>query len=133
MSGTDIVGALLAAHAPLIELVPETQIKAGALPDNAPLPSILLRTISSVDRQPLKRGAKVFVTDRIAMTVRAASYREADAITRAARKATAGQTGEIADFTNVAVLTAGLGPDMRGPGNSYEKTQDLKVGFNQPA
>src|SRR3546814_2726569 len=56
MTGSDIIGALLREHQPLINVVPLANIKAGMLPEGQPLPALLVRTVSLVDRQPLKRG-----------------------------------------------------------------------------
>jgi len=132
MSGVMIIGALLRAHAPLVQVVPEQWIKAGALPEDPALPAILIRTVSSVDHPFLKKGAVNLVTERIAVTVRAASYRDQRAIIRLIRSAAADKTGTIAGAAGVSVLTAGTGPDVRGPGNSFEQTQDFKVTFNEP-
>src|SRR3546814_14176455 len=80
MTGSDIIGALLREHQPLINVVPLANIKAGMLPEGQPLPALLVRTVSLVDRQPLKRGGWCRSVARIAVTVRAASYRDQGAI-----------------------------------------------------
>jgi hypothetical protein len=33
----------------------------------------------------------------------------------------------------VSILTAGTGPDVAGPNDSYEQTQDFRVSFDAPA
>lgn len=133
MSGIAIVGELLRGHAPLLAKVAVENIKAGALPEDAPLPSILLRTVSATDRQPLKRGNLVRVTERVGATVRARDYREQRAIIRLIRAAAAGKIVETAPGQRATVLTAGLGPDVMGPGNSFEQTQDFKTSHDEPA
>jgi hypothetical protein len=133
MTGVDIVGALLRAYEPLTLLVPEARIKAGVLPEAANLPALLLRTVSSVDRQPLKRGQLVRVTDRVAVTVRAASYRDQKAVIKLVRKCCAGWLGSMEDAERVSILTAGLGPDVGGPAASFEQTQDFRVSFDAQA
>jgi len=133
MTGVDIVGELLNSDEPLIAAVAAGQIKAGALPDGVVLPTLLVRMTSNVERQMLKRGATVRTIERISVTVRAASYRDQGAVMKLVVKACAGRTGSIAGADNVSVLTAGRGPDLRGPGNSFEQTQDFRVSFDAPA
>lgn len=128
MTGVDIIGALLADSVEINAMV--ATIKAGSLPDGTPLPALLVRLVSSVERQPLVRGDAVRTTDRVSVAVRAKSYREQVAIIKAVRNTCAGHTGDIAGATGVAVLSAGTGPDVGGPANSFEQTQDFKVGFN---
>ncbi|WP_242137379.1 hypothetical protein [Sphingomonas sp. TREG-RG-20F-R18-01] len=128
MTGVDIIGALLGDSGEINSLV--ATIKAGSLPDGTPLPALLVRLVSSVERQPLVRGGAVRMTDRVSVAVRANSYREQVAIIKAVRNVCAGQLGAIASATEVAVLSAGTGPDVGGPANSFEQTQDFKVGFN---
>jgi hypothetical protein len=133
MSGVTIIGELLAAHTPLLEVVPSSQIKAGRLPDGIQLPALLVRTISVVERPTLKRGATVRTTERVSVAVRAASYREQRAVIGMVRKACAGKTGTIANVPRVSVLTAGTGPDAAGPGDSFEQTTDFRVAFDAQA
>jgi len=133
MTGVDILGELLLADAPLIAAIPSAQIKAGALPENLALPALLVRMTSNVERQMLKRGATVRTMERISVAVRAVSYDEQRAAMALVVKACAGRTGSIAGADNVSVLTAGRGPDLRGPGNTFEQTQDFRVSFDAPA
>lgn len=130
MTGADIVGALLRTYAPLTGAVPVAQIKAEMLPEGSPLPAVLVRDVSSIDRQPLRRGSWVRLTDRVAVTVRAASYRDRKVIIGLVRACCAGRTGDIGGGMRVAILTAGLGPGLIGPGNSFERTQDFRVSFD---
>lgn len=133
MTGVDIVGALLRASAALAALVPPERMKAGRLPDGVPLPALLLRTVSSVERQTLRRVGTVRTIDRVAVTVRAANYRDQGIVIKLVREICAGQTGDVGGGKNVSILTAGLGPDINGPANSFEQTQDLRVSFDAPA
>lgn len=127
MTGVDIVGSLLRAYQPLTNLVPEARIKAGALPDGVMLPALLVRLVSSVERQPLRRGATTRTTDRVAVTVRAANYREQVAVIKMVRACCAGKVGNIGGGSSVSILTAGTGPDVIGPAASFEQTQDFRV------
>lgn len=127
MTGAYIIGTLLRGHAPLVAVVPVERIKAGRLPDDAPLPALLVRLVSRVDRQPLKRPGMVRVADRVSVTVRAKTYADQVAVIELVRAACAGRTGDIGGGARVAILTAGTGPDLLGPADSYEQTQDFRV------
>lgn len=129
-TGVDIVGGYMRDDAELLALVPEAQMKAGALPDNVALPALLIRCVSSVERQKLKRDAITRTIDRVAVTVRAASYREQVEVMRLVKKSCAGQIGFAGEGGNLSVLAAGTGPDVRGPGNSFEQTQDFRVSYD---
>lgn len=130
MTGADIIGALLRAYPPLTSLIPADRIKAGRLPEDAPLDTLLVRITSSVDRQPLKWRGLVRRVDRVSVTVRAASYRGQVAAIDLVRAACAGKVGDIAGGLDASIVTAGRGGDMQGPGNSFEQTQDFRVSFN---
>lgn len=132
MMGTSIVGAVLTAAAPVTSAVPVDRIKAGRLPDGVKLPALLLRTISVVERQPLKRSGWVRVTERVAVTVRAANYREQKAIIRSINAAGKGEHGNVAGAKRVSIRAAGIGPDVAGPADSFEQTQDFRVSFDAP-
>jgi hypothetical protein len=58
MTGADIIAALLIADENVGGLIAAGSIKLGRLPDGIPLPVLLVRTVSSVDNQPLKRGLR---------------------------------------------------------------------------
>ncbi len=133
MSGVSIISALLADHSALLAVVPVGQIKAGKFPDGIAPPSLLIRHVSTVEQQMLRRSEVVHTVERIAVTVRCAQYRQVGAILELVRKACAGKTGGIGGFANVAVLTAGTGPDVNGPAHTFERTQDLRVSFDAPA
>lgn len=133
MTGADIIGALVLEDARIAELVARASIKNGALPEKVVLPALLLRVTSSVEEQRLKRGQMVRTIDRVSVTVRAANYADQVAIIRMLRSCCAGRTGDVAGGKSVSILTAGAGPDLRGPGNSFEQTQDFRVSFDAPA
>lgn len=133
MTGVDIVGNLLRDDPALTALVPIERIKAGALPDGIALPSLLIRTVSSVDRQQLKRGDTTRVIERTSVAVRAASYREQRAVIALVKRCCAALSGDIGGGSSVSILTAGTGPDVAGPANSFEQTQDFRVSFDAPA
>jgi hypothetical protein len=133
MTGVEIVGAILRDHPALLERIPVERIKAGSLPDNVALPALLLRTVSSIDQQWLKRGDVWRVTDRVSVAVRAASYADQIAIIQLVKRLCGGLTGNIGGALRVSILTAGTGPDVGGPANSFEQTQDFRVSFDAAA
>lgn len=127
VTGASIVGTLLRDDTEIATAVPAERLKLGALPDNIPLSAILLRIVSSIERQTLVRGAKTRTVDRVSVTVRAASYREQTRLIGLVKKCCAGRTGDVGGGQSVSILTAGTGPDLRGPGDSFEQTQDFRV------
>ncbi len=133
MSGTDIIGDILRADASVLAIVAKTSIKAGALPDNVVLPAALVRSVGSADRDTLVRRGFVRVSERVSVAVRAKSYREQVAAVKAIRRACAGVTGDFPPAMRVSILTGGTGPDMRGPADSFEQTQDFRVSYDEPA
>jgi len=130
MTGVHIIGHLLMNNADLVAAVPIERIKAGALPDAIALPALLVRLVSSVERQSLRRGEVVRTTERISVTVRANSYREQTRIVQLVKNTCAGRTGAIGGGQSVSVLTAGTGPDVLGPASSFEQTQDFRVSYD---
>ena len=133
MTGVDIVGALLRADVAVTALVPAARIKGGLLPGDVELPALLVRQISGVDRQTLVRQPTRRTTDRVSVTVRAANYRQQREVIALVRSCCAGRTGDIGGGSRVSILTAGTGPDVNGPGNSFEQAQDFRVSFDEPA
>lgn len=132
MDGNAIIGELLTTDAPLLAVVPADRMKAVRLPDNIALPALLVRTISVRERQPLRKGAKVRKEARVSVTVRASSYAQQIAVLELVRKRLRGRTGDVAGVTSVAILVAGTGPDLVGPGDSFEQTEDFRVSFDAP-
>lgn len=123
MTGADIIGELLHGYAPLTAKVPVVRIKGGRLPEDTPLPALLVRTISSIEREYLRRTNVAAMLDRVSVTVRAASYDDQITI-----------LGLVVDACRprVSVRPAGRGPDLTGPGDSFEQAQDFRVSFNRP-
>lgn len=130
MTGADIVGTLLRADGGVTGLIVAASIKLGKLPDGVILPALLVRTVSIVDRQPLKRVGLVRRVDRVSVAVRAKSYRDQVEAIRLVRACCSGRTGNIGGGLNVSILTAGTGPDLNGPADTFEQTQDFRVSFD---
>lgn len=130
VTGVGIVGELLRSDPTITAMMPVARIKAGALPENVELPALLLKTESSKERADLKRGSTTRTTDRVSVTVRAANYRDQCIAIALVKACCTGKTGNIGGGLRVSILSAGTGPDLRGPGNSFEQTQDFRVSFD---
>lgn len=130
MTGADIIGSLLRADDEVLDLVAIGNIKGGRLPDDVTLPALLVKVISTVERQALKRSALTRTVDRVAVTVRAANYQDQRLAMQLARKCCAGRTGDLAGALRVSILSAGTGPELDGPGNTFERTQDFRVSYD---
>lgn len=129
-TGGHIVGALLRADAAVTAKVPADRIKLGRLPDAVTLPALLIRRISKISRLTLKRGNKTRKIDRIAVTVRAESYADMVEIMGLVENCCSHiQLRQSEGAGNISILDAGSGPDLNGPGNSFEQTQDFKVTY----
>jgi hypothetical protein len=132
MDGVEIISTLL--RVPGVTDVAPANVKGGELPEDAPQPALLIRSDSLADRDRLKRGPLVHSTERIAVTVRAATYREMRAIIRQVRTACAGLViASMGDAQRIAILPAGMGPERRGGSGSFERTQDFRVSYDAPA
>jgi len=130
IDGATIIGAVLQAYAPLLALVDRDSIKGGRLSGDEPLPALRVRTVSVVDRKRLKRSTTRRCTDRVSVTVRAVSWAQQRAVIGLVADAGADRTGKIGGGLNVSILLAGRGPDVDGPGDTYEQTQDFRVTYD---
>lgn len=140
MSGLEIIGGLLREDAALLAyfrtatglpgLLSEDQIKGGKLPDDTVLPALLVKEESKVERQPLKRQAKTRTVDRVSVTVRATTHRDQRRVMDLVRDCCAGRTGNIGGSPNVSIGTVGTGPELNGPGDTFERTQDFRVSYD---
>jgi hypothetical protein len=113
-------------------LVPEARIAAGMLPQGTDLPAISLMSVSSVDRNISAPGPKRRVTERVQVTVLAATYRQVKAILAAVRRAAADQMPTIDGLFDLTVHTDTAGPDFLDEETGiHMQSQDLRVSFNE--
>lgn len=123
MSGVAIVRHLLANSSPLTSAVPATRIQAGVLPLGTPIPAISVTQIAGQQHNNLAMAsAQYLVTQRIQVTVLAATYPLVKAALALIRAALPLSRGTINGFTCDAVL-----PDIEGP-DLYDN--ELKVHVN---
>lgn len=130
IDGIEIVGTLLRNFDGFAEILQVENIKAGALPANAPLPSLLIRSISTPDRPLLDGTVRAPTFERVSVTVRAANYRDQRTIMRLVKECCAGKVGNVPGVTRWSVTPAGKGPDRRGPGDSFEQARDFRCFYN---
>ena len=127
-----MVRSLLAGETRVTALVPEARIAAGMLPQGTNLPAISLMSVSSVDRNISAPGPKRRVTERVQVTVLAATYRQVKAILAAVRKAAVDQMPTIDGLFDVTVHTDTAGPDFLDEETGiHMQSQDLRVSFNE--
>ena len=132
MNGVIAVRSLLVADTGVTALVPAVRIVAGILPQGTSLPAISLMSVSSTDRNIAAPGPNRRVTERVQVTVLAASYPAAKAIIRAVRAAAADQMPAIDGLTDVTVHTDSAGPDFLDEETGiHMQTQDFRVSFNE--
>jgi hypothetical protein len=132
MNGVIAVRTLLVTDTGMTALVPEARIAAGMLPQGTDLPAISLMSVSSVDRNISAPGPKRRVTERVQVTVLAATYRQVKAILAAVRKAAADQMPTIDGLFDVTVHTDTAGPDFLDEETGiHMQSQDLRVSFNE--
>jgi hypothetical protein len=132
MNGVIVVRSLLVADTGVTALVPAVRIVAGMLPQSTSLPAISLMSVSSTDRNIAAPGPKRRVTERVQVTVLAASYPAAKTIIRAVRAAAADQMPAIDGLTDVTVHTDSAGPDFLDEETGiHMQTQDFRVSFNE--
>jgi hypothetical protein len=132
MSGVAIVVQLLLGNAALAQLVPAAQIVGDEITVGAPLPSISAQSVSSVARSPITPGASRHITERVQVTVHAASRPQATAIVKLLRRAGDGKMPVVADMSDIVVQLAGVGPDFTDAVSGARiQSQDFMVSFNE--
>jgi len=132
MNGVIVVRSLLVADAEVTALVPAARIVAGVVPQGTGLPTISLMSVSGIDRNILMPGTSRRVTERVQVTVLAASYPAAKAIIRAVRAAAADRMPAIDRLTDVTVHTDSAGPDFLDEETGiHMQSQDFRVSFNE--
>ena len=132
MNGVIAVRTLLVTDTGMTALVPEARIAAGMLPQGTVLPAISLMSVSSFDRNISAPGPKRRVTERVQVTVLAATYRQVKAILAAVRRAAADQMPTIDGLFDLTVHTDTAGPDFLDEETGiHMQSQDLRVSFNE--
>lgn len=133
MDGVAVARALLIADAGMTALVPASRIVGGTLPLGVQLDAISITRVSATDRNIPAPGTERHVTERVQVTVLAASYPRAKAAVAAAKAVLADFIGSAAGLTKATIHTDLAGPDfMDEQASIYVATQDFIVGYAQP-
>ena len=134
MSGVVITRLLLAARAELTALVPAARVFIGVVPQGTALPCLAITAISSTDRNTLTGSAFIKVTDRVQVTVMAATYPATKQVLAEVRKACRNITGSVGSFAVVTCHLDGTGPDFNDQtAGFYMQSQDTLITFNEAA
>ena len=130
MSGVAVIRYMLANNAPLIAVVTADKIIAGVAPLNTALPAISIRQISGQEYQTIKRGTNQLVTERIQVTVLAATYPTQKSILNLIRSAVVSTRGTVNTFSVDSITHEGDGPDLYNDDPViYEQSIDFMVMF----
>lgn len=113
MSGVVIIHKLLTTAAP----VPAANIFSGYVPDGIK-PAICVTQVSGDPRNTIGMAGRVFVTERVQLTIYAAKYAQAKSIIAACRSALPLSHKFVGSFECEAIL-----PDCDGPDMYDEQTQ----------
>ena len=129
MSAVKVIRALLAAHAPVLALVPPARIVAGTVPQGTLLPAIGLTEISRVEMPTVSLGQRaVQVTARVQVTVHASAYPGQKVVLQAAKLGPGTHTGTVAGVAVRSVMRDVVGPDMSDDAAGiYQQSRDFKV------
>lgn len=132
MNGVAAIRQLLAGNAALTAVVPATKIAAGTLPQGTTLPAISIMLVSSVDRNIPAPVTKRRVTDRVQVTVMAATYPVQRQVLALVKRAAADTMPTVSGISEVVVHTDSAGPDfMDEKATIYLGSQDFRVSYNE--
>ena len=130
MSGVAVLRYMLANNAPLVAVVPSNKIIAGVAPMNTALPAISIKQISGQEYQTIKRGTNQLVTERIQVTVLAATYPLQKSILNLIRTALPATRGTVNGFVVDSITPDIDGPDLYNDVPViYEQSIDFVVRF----
>lgn len=127
MSGVAIARYKLANSANLTAVVPAARIQAGVLPQNTALPAISVTLVSGVTGLQVSKASGLR-TDRVQITVDAASYPQVRQILALCRAALPYTRGTVNSIACDSIL-----PDIEGPDGfddllkTYFQSQDYIV------
>lgn len=137
MSAVAIVRALLAAHAPLLALVPAAKVFAGAAPQGTEPPLVSVTRIYGDEISTIaRRQAGKTMRTRVQVTVLSkdpGGYAAGEKILKAAALGAGVHTGTVLSYSVKSILPMGEGPDLPvGDDKIHEKSRDFMVTFSEP-
>ena len=131
MSGVAAIRYTLANAAAVIAQVPAARIFAGTVPLNAALPAIGVAQVSGVERLTVSMGeSSRFRTDRVQVTVYAATYATKVSILDLVRTALSPVRGTVGSVDVDSILPDSEGPDIDDEeARVYERSRDFMVSW----
>lgn len=131
MSAVAIVRSKLAGNATLIAQIPATRIFSGAVPEGTAIPCIGVTSIGTNDRNTVAMTETLKqATERVQVTVYAATYPLQKSYMALARAACPNSSGTINGFQCDSILPAGDGPDFFDDVLMvFEQSQDFIVKY----
>lgn len=131
MSSPAITRYVLANAAAVTAVVPGARIFVGNVPLNAQLPAIGIRFISGVERTTVSMGeASRYRTDRVQVTVHAATYAAKAEILELVRTALSPKRGAVNGFDVDSITPDGEGPDFDDEdAKIFERSRDFLVSW----
>lgn len=137
MSAVAIVRQLLATHAPLLDLVPEARIHAGAVPQGETLPAVSVTRVYGDEISTIaRRQPGKTMRTRVQVTVLAkdpGGYAASERILKAAALGAGVHTGAVLSYHVKSIQQQGEGPDLPvGEDKIHEKSRDFVVTYSEP-
>lgn len=135
MNGVAAVLQVLAEHDGVTAIVPANgasppRLVAGTVSQGAALPWLAVRQVSTVDAPIVEEGAQRHVTDRVQISIAAATYPALKALEKAVKTACAGVRPEVAGINAVSMHVAAGGADGFDPAGQFPmSTRDVLVKY----
>ena len=134
MSGVSVLRYILANNAPVVAQVPAARIFAGSAPLNTTLPLIVVNGISGVPMNTVKVNESGRIqTDRVQVSVLAATYASQVTIMRLVRAALTHRTGSVNGTSVDAIIPDSEGPDLYDDSAIiFQGSRDMIVRWHLP-
>lgn len=129
MSGVAVIVTLLAADAGVTAIVPAARIFGGDVPLSTATPSIGVSQISGMPRNTVSMAeTRRLITERVQVTIHAASYDQQKALLELVRRACPNQRGTVDGVDLDSILPDIEGPDLTdADAKIYEQSRDFLV------
>lgn len=132
MSGVAIVRAMLAAHAPLLALVPAIKVFAGGIPQGTVLPAIGVSEVGNNEQTTTARNLSTkMIRERVQVTVLTNNdYPLLKRVLKAAALGPGMHTGQVLTYKVRSVMDQGTNPEIPvADDRIYEQSRDFMVTF----
>lgn len=132
MSGVAIVRALLAAHAPVLAMVPAARVFAGTIPQGSVLPAVGVTMVGDSEQGTTARNLRTkMIRERIQVTVLVKEdYAKFKNLLKATSLGAGIHNGVVVGFVVRSVLPWGTGPEIPPDDDRIlEQSRDFMVTF----